>query len=265
MNIINQAIAVQNEPFSTTKRTRRITSSVSDIVHQVFSSVQETSKIISKTSSSHDVNIGRCESAFKSISNISRPERIESRTSPRSRSSSAFDMIAAAATAAAIRTTSFDSQASNNSSSSIQGRSSSSSWEASAAEAELSADLISLSVSATSLSDNVRKFLDGQREQLNNDCIDPAKVPDWKEQLSPEAVEAALAAEEREGSLTLESKLNEGGFKKAVTKGDVVGTFLGKGKVISIRKDGFICVELHWCLAGNQRALAYVLEQSVKS
>ena len=255
MNLLSEALAVQNEPFSTTKRTRRVVSTVNDIVHQIFSHVHETNKIISITSSTHDVNINRCNRAFTSIQHLTHapapptPSLIPASTTS---AASAFSILAAAATAAAIRTTSFDGVPDTSSTMHQAGRPSSSSWEASAAEAELSTDFIGLSVAATSLADRVRAFTEGDREPpvLEVKVRDEDNGEHWKQQLSPEAaaaVAAASAAEER-----------------AQQSGRTVNTVVGKGRVIaSTRTDGFLTVELDWTLANDQHAVAYVLESSM--
>ena len=253
MNLLSEALSVQNEPFSTTKRTRRVVSTVNDIVHHIFSHVQETNKIISITSSTHDVNINRCDRAITSIQHLTHapappiPSSIPASTTS---AASAFSILAAAATAAAIRTTSFDGVPDTMHQ---PGRPSSSSWEASAAEAELSTDFIGLSVAATSLADRVRAFTEGHREPPVPEVREVREEDngEWKQQLSPEAaaaVAAASAAEEREQQL-----------------GRRVHTVVGKGRVVaSSRTDGFLDVELDWTLANDQHVVAYVLESSLR-
>ena len=238
-------ILLQNEPFSTTKRTRRILSSVTDIVHHLFSEVQETHKLSSKTASTHDVNLGRCATAFRSINHTHEQPAASRRVSRASSASSAFGMIAAAAGINQPKTAVAPT---------LQGRSSSASWEASAAEAELSADLIGLSVSATTLADQVSKFTDGHREPVQTEPPPPAGAAaaaaaavdsaEWKQQLSPAAAEAATAAEQRETQA-------------------IVTTILGQGRIVTKRDDGFLVVELLWQLAGDQHALAYVLPSAL--
>ena len=231
-------ILLQNEPFSTTKRTRRILSSVTDIVHHLFSEVQETHKLSSKTASTHDVNLGRCATAFRSINHTHEQPAASRRVSRASSASSAFGMIAAAAGINQPKTAVAPT---------LQGRSSSASWEASAAEAELSADLIGLSVSATTLADQVSKFTDGHREPVQTEPTPSSAAVDsaeWKQQLSPAAAEAATAAEQRETQA-------------------IVTTILGQGRIVTKRDDGFLVVELLWQLAGDQHALAYVLPSAL--
>lgn len=164
---LSTRFAEKNEQFALKARTRRVVSSVSDVIEVLFSEVHETSKITSKTTSTHDVNIGRCEASWKSIGHVTRPPRISPNTAS-STPKSALSAIAAVATAAAIRTSSFDGNRRQSESDSVaqQRRPSSSSWEASAAEAELSADLLALSVAATTLADRVRKFTQGHRDPL---------------------------------------------------------------------------------------------------
>ena len=204
---LSTRFAEKNEQFALKARTRRVVSSVSDVIEVLFSEVHETSKITSKTTSTHDVNIGRCEASWKSIGHVTRPPRISPNTAS-STPKSALSAIAAVATAAAIRTSSFDGNRRRSESDSVaqQRRPSSSSWEASAAEAELSADLLALSVAATTLADSVRKFTQGHRDPLTPMLDEeqqqqqefvvkeaPAEMVPAEEEVAPAEAEAEVA------------------------------------------------------------------------
>ena len=245
MDLIQQ-IQEEKEPFGSDKTNiRRVIASVSDIIEQIFSNVTEIKQVTSKTASTHDVNIGRCDNAFNSIQNIH-----FSPPTPRSSitNSNVFSTIAAVATAAAIRTTSssFDNTNQDNKDStlSVPLRDSSSSWEASAAEAELSADLLVFSGAATKLADNIRKFSLGLRVPLP----------------------IVLSKEEKEDQHRNQEQIHH---KESVDSVDIatmeiVSTCLGYGKVQSKRQDGFLVVELQWTLSDGKHAIAYVLPSNLK-
>jgi len=242
MDLIQQ-IQEEKEPFGSDKTNiRRVIASVSDIIEQIFSNVTEIKQVTSKTASTHDVNIGRCDNAFNSIQNIH-----FSPPTPRSSitNSNVFSTIAAVATAAAIRTTSssFDNTNQDNKDStlSVPLRDSSSSWEASAAEAELSADLLVFSGAATKLADNIRKFSLGLRVPLPIVLSKEEKEEDQHEIHHKESVDSVDIA-------TME----------------IVSTCLGYGKVQSKRQDGFLVVELQWTLSDGKHAIAYVLPSNLK-
>lgn len=242
MDLIQQ-IQEEKEPFGSDKTNiRRVIASVSDIIEQIFSNVTEIKQVTSKTASTHDVNIGRCDNAFNSIQNIH-----FSPPTPRSSitNSNVFSTIAAVATAAAIRTTSssFDNTNQDNKDSTLSTplRDSSSSWEASAAEAELSADLLVFSGAATKLADNIRKFSLGLRVPLPIVLSKEEKEEDQHEIHHKESVDSVDIA-------TME----------------IVSTCLGYGKVQSKRQDGFLVVELQWTLSDGKHAIAYVLPSNLK-
>jgi hypothetical protein len=244
MDLIQQ-IQEEKEPFGSDKTNiRRVIASVSDIIEQIFSNVTEIKQVTSKTASTHDVNIGRCDNAFNSIQNIH-----SSSPTPRSSitNSNVFSTIAAVATAAAIRTTSssFDNtnQDDKDSTLSTPLRDSSSSWEASAAEAELSADLLVFSGAATKLADNIRKFSLGLRVPL------PIVLPKEKK-------------EEKEDQHEIHHKESVDSVDIATM--EIVSTCLGYGKVQSKRQDGFLVVELQWTLSDGKHAIAYVLPSNLK-
>ena len=243
MDLIQQ-IQEEKEPFGSDKTNiRRVIASVSDIIEQIFSNVTEIKQVTSKTASTHDVNIGRCDNAFNSIQNIH-----FSPPTPRSSitNSNVFSTIAAVATAAAIRTTSssFDNTNQDNKDSTLSTplRDSSSSWEASAAEAELSADLLVFSGAATKLADNIRKFSLGLRVPLP----------------------IVLSKEEEEKEDQHEIHHKESVDSVDIATMEIVSTCLGYGKVQSKRQDGFLVVELQWTLSDGKHAIAYVLPSNLK-
>ena len=232
---LRQAYSDETAPFQLSKRTRRVVSSASDIVEHIFSNVNETKQIISKTASTHDVNIGRCDTSFKAIQNRGQPSSSQHSSSlPNTPAAStghisALSAFAAAATAAAIRTSSSGSTQSSgendNDTRRLSQRSSSSSWESSAVQVELSADLLALSVAASTLADNIKKFNQGHRTEHT--------VVNVKE---------VVAIEQQ------------------------VKTCLGPGHIVQseTRDDGFLVVQLKWALSNNQHAMAYVLPSALR-
>ena len=246
MDLIQQ-IQEEKEPFGSDKTNiRRVIASVSDIIEQIFSNVTEIKQVTSKTASTHDVNIGRCDNAFNSIQNIH-----SSSPTPRSSitNSNVFSTIAAVATAAAIRTTSssFDNTNQDNKDSTLSTplRDSSSSWEASAAEAELSADLLVFSGAATKLADNIRKFSLGLRVPL------PIVLSKEEKEEDQHRNQEQIHHKESVDSVDIATM-------------EIVSTCLGYGKVQSKRQDGFLVVELQWTLSDGKHAIAYVLPSNLK-